>query len=75
MDVTCMKLEHIKMFVAFAYPLKQFVCEPCVNITNVSKHDNKACANHRMSETHILLLHSYIIIGSLEMTHINYHGT
>ncbi len=55
-----MKLEHMKVFVAFAYPLKQFVREPCVNIANVSRHDNKACASHRMPETDILILHIVI---------------
>ncbi len=44
----CEKLEHIKLFVAYAHPLKQFVYAPCVNMANVSWHENRTCASHIM---------------------------
>jgi hypothetical protein len=39
MHVTCMKVKHIKLSMAYAHPLEQFVCAPCVNMANVSQHD------------------------------------
>jgi hypothetical protein len=60
MDVTCMKLEHIKVSMAFSYLLEQFVCEPCVNIANAPRHDNGTCANHRTFEAHNFILHIII---------------
>jgi hypothetical protein len=45
---------------AYAYPLKQFVCAPCVNMANVSRCENKTCANHKMSKAHILIWHIVI---------------
>jgi hypothetical protein len=40
MHLRCMKLEHIKVFMIYAYLLKQFVNEPCVNMENVSLQQN-----------------------------------
>jgi hypothetical protein len=55
--VATYEVRTIKVYVAFAYPLKKFVCEPCVNIANVLRHDNKTCVSHKTFEVHILILH------------------
>ncbi len=60
MHVTYMKLEHIYVYVAYACSLEQFVCAPCVNMVNVSTHDNRAYATYKMYEIHILILHRVI---------------
>jgi hypothetical protein len=58
MHVTYMKLAHIYGYVAYACALKQFVFAPCVNMANVSTHDNKAYATYKTY--HVLILHRVI---------------
>ncbi len=53
-----MKLAHIYGYVAYACALKQFVFAPCVNMANVSTHDNKAYATYKTY--HVLILHRVI---------------
>ncbi len=55
-----MKLEHIYVYVAYACSLEQFVCAPCVNMANVSTHDNRTYATDKTYEIHILILHRVI---------------